>query len=153
MTNVYDLANDLAQGLKNSDEFQNFKKAEAALKADEKHLKMARELMDHQQELQMKQMMGQITDDDMKAFGTLQQTVMGIPVIADYFQSQMYFAMILEEVMKTIGTAVPMEDIFSAVEVEEEPAPKEEASEEKASEEEAPKEEAKQDQAESKTEE
>lgn len=145
MTNVYDLANDLAQGLKNSDEFQNFKKAEAALKADEKHLKMAKELMDRQQELQMKQMMGQITDDDMKAFGALQQSVMGIPVIADYFQTQMYFAMILEEVMKTIGTAVPMEDIFSAVEVEEEPeeeAKAEEAKEEpakEAAEEEAPK--------------
>lgn len=129
--NVYDYANDLAKALKESKEYKQFQEAEKKLKAEPEHRKMAKDFMDKQMALQFKQMSGQeITDEELQAFSALQQAVMGIPSINDYFQTQMYLGTILQDISKTISDAVAMDETIFDEEPSEEIAETEETVEE-----------------------
>ncbi|MGI6108798.1 MAG: YlbF family regulator [Eubacteriaceae bacterium] len=111
--NVYDEANNLAKALRESDEYKRFKEAETTLKQDNERWKIASDYAKKQMAMQSKQMMGQeLTEDEINAYNTLTQTVLGIPVIADYFQSQMYFGMIFQDIMGIISEAVELDPGF-----------------------------------------
>lgn len=111
--NVYDEANSLAQALRESDEYKRYKEAEASLKQDKERWNIARDYAKKQMGMQSKQMMGQeLTPEEVSAYNTLTQTVLGIPAIADYFQSQMYFGMIFQDIMGIISDAVDLDPGF-----------------------------------------
>lgn len=108
--NVYDEANNLAQALKESNEYQNFKAAELKLKADEEHYAMAQDYAKKQMGLQTKQMMGQeLTEEEVEAYNSLTASVLGIPIIAEYFQAQMYFGIVFQNIMDIISKAVDLD--------------------------------------------
>lgn len=108
--NVYDEANNLAQALKESNEYQNFKAAELKLKADEEHYAMAQDYAKKQMGLQTKQMMGQeLTEEEVEAYNSLTASVLGIPIIAEYFQAQMYFGIVFQDIMDIISKAVDLD--------------------------------------------
>ncbi len=113
--NVYDEANNLAKALGESDEYKRYKAAENALKDDEKNLAIAKDFAQKQMDMHTKQMMGQQpTEEEIEAFNTMAQAAMGIPVINEYFQSQMYFGMIFQDIMNIITNAVELDmDILS----------------------------------------
>lgn len=120
--NVYDEANSLAKALKESNEYKRFKEAEEKLKTDEKHYEMAKDYAKSQMGLQSKQMMGQeLSQEEIEAYNNLTTTVLGIPAIADYFQAQMYFGVIFQDVMDIISKAVDLDlGLFNAEDEEEE---------------------------------
>ena len=111
--NVYDEANSLAQALRESDEYKRYKEAEASLKQDKERWNIARDYAKKQMGMQSKQMMGQeLTPEEVSAYNTLTLTVLGIPAIADYFQSQVYFGMIFQDIMGIISDAVDLDPGF-----------------------------------------
>ena len=66
MVNIYDTANQMEQDLKQTQQYQELKAAYEAMKADEKAYACFKELQDLQDQLQQKQMQGNITEEDVK---------------------------------------------------------------------------------------
>lgn len=118
--NVYDEANSLAKALSSSDEYKRLKRAENALREDEKALEIVRDYAGKQGALHMRQMIGETpTPEEIAAFNQLTQTVMGIPAAAEYLQSRDYLFVVLNDVMKTITDAVEIDpDLLRAPEEE-----------------------------------
>lgn len=108
--NVYDEANDLAKALKESQEYKKFKDAELNLKTNEEHYAMARNYAQKQMTLQAKQMMGQeLSDDEIETYNSLTSSILSVPSIAAYFQAQMQFGVVFQDVMDIISKAVDLD--------------------------------------------
>ncbi|MEF9918876.1 MAG: YlbF family regulator, partial [Eubacterium sp.] len=60
--------------------------------------------------IQTKQMLGQeLSEEEIEAYNTLTTSVLGIPEISEYFQAQMYFGIVFQDVMNIIGKAVDLD--------------------------------------------
>lgn len=108
--NVYDEANDLAKALKESTEYKNFLAARKKLEQDREKFEIAKDYMRKQMEFQTMQMMGQeITEEQINSYNNLANTIMGIPEIAEFFQAQMYFSVIFQDITDIIAKAVDLD--------------------------------------------
>ncbi|HEY5556905.1 YlbF family regulator [Acetobacterium sp.] len=108
--NVYDEANSLAKALKESNEYKNFLAAKEKLEKDPAKFDMAKDYMKKQMEAQSMQMMGQeLTEEQINTYNTLANTIMGIPEIAEFFQTQMYFSVIFQDITDIIAKAVDLD--------------------------------------------
>src|SRR5665647_3701505 len=108
--NVYDEANSLAKALKESTEYKNFLTAKQKLEKDPSKYDMAKDYIRKQMQAQSMQMMGQEMDDDqINSYNTLANTIMGIPEIAEFFQAQMYFSVIFQDITDIIAKAVDLD--------------------------------------------
>lgn len=108
--NVYDEANSLAKALKESDEYKNFLAAKTKLEEDSSKFDMAKDYMRKQMEVQSMQMMGQeLTEEQISSYNNLANTIMGIPEIAEFFQTQMYFSVIFQDITDIIAKAVDLD--------------------------------------------
>lgn len=104
MSNVYDQANQLAQALKNSPEFQGLLQAQQKVHADETAKKMMDNVQQVQTELQMKQMQGQQpTNDEMQNYQKLFETIQLNPVISQYLHAEKRFAVMMEDINKIMA--------------------------------------------------
>jgi cell fate (sporulation/competence/biofilm development) regulator YlbF (YheA/YmcA/DUF963 family) len=108
--NVYDEANDLAKALKESTEYKSFLAARQKLEQDREKFEIAKDYMRKQMEFQTMQMMGQeITEEQISSYNALANTIMGIPEIAEFFQAQMYFSVIFQDITDIIAKAVDLD--------------------------------------------
>ncbi|MEG0376955.1 MAG: YlbF family regulator [Eubacterium sp.] len=108
--NVHDEANNLAKALKESNEYKTFKEAEEKLKAHGEYFEMAKEYAQKQMGVQTRQMMGQeLSEEEIETYNSMTTTILGIPEIAEYFQAQMYFGIVFQDVMDIIGKAVDLD--------------------------------------------
>src|SRR5665647_3977730 len=118
--NVYDEANNLAKALKESTEYKNFLTAKEKLEKDSAKYDMAKDYIRKQMQAQSMQMMGQEMDDEqINSYNTLANTIMGIPEIAEFFQAQMYFSVIFQDITDIIAKAVDLDMGLFEPEVEE----------------------------------
>ncbi|MGL4606805.1 MAG: YlbF family regulator [Eubacteriaceae bacterium] len=108
--NVYDEANNLAKALKESTEYQNFQAAREKIEKDPSKYAMAKDYMRKQMELQSMQMLGQeLTEEQISAYNVLAETVVGVPELAEFFQAQMYFSIIFQDITDIIAKAVDLD--------------------------------------------
>jgi len=108
--NVYDEANNLAKALKESNEYKTFLEAKIKLEKDADKYDMAKDYMRKQMEVQSMQMMGQeLSEEQISSYNTLANTIMGIPEIAEFFQAQMYFSVIFQDITDIIAKAVDLD--------------------------------------------
>jgi len=108
--NVYDEANNLAKALKESNEYKTFLEAKVKLEKDADKYDMAKDYMRKQMEVQSMQMMGQeLSEEQISSYNTLANTIMGIPEIAEFFQAQMYFSVIFQDITDIIAKAVDLD--------------------------------------------
>jgi len=116
--NVYDEANDLAKALKDSTEYQNFVAAKEKLQKDPEKFNMTKDYIRKQMEAQSFQMMGQeLSEEQINAYNALGNTVMGIPEIAEFFQAQMQFSVIFNDITEIMAKAVDLDmGLFTAEE-------------------------------------
>lgn len=102
--NIYDEANNLARAIKNSIEYKRMIETQEIVKQNPRHWEMVGDFMKKQFEVQSMQMMGQkLSDSQIDAFNNMASTIMNIPVIKDYFEAQMIFMKIYQDVMKIIS--------------------------------------------------
>ncbi|HAZ05865.1 MULTISPECIES: YlbF family regulator [Acetobacterium] len=107
--NVYDEANNLARALKECTEYKNFVAAKEKLEQDPEKFEMAKDYMRRQMEIQSFQMLGnELSEEQITAYNTLANTIMGIPEIADFFQAQMYFSVIFQDITDIMAKAVDL---------------------------------------------
>ena len=102
--NVYDQAHQLAQAIRESEEFKQFDATKKQIEANPELDKAIKDFMTKQLELQTAQMMGQEVGQD--AFQQMQQlsvVLMQDPLAANYLQCQMRFTMMMSDVYKIVG--------------------------------------------------
>jgi len=108
--NVYDEANNLARALKESTEYKNFLESKQKLEQDPEKYEMAKDYMRRQMEIQSFQMLGnELTEEQITAYNTLANTIMGIPEIAEFFQAQMHFSVVFQDVTDIMAKAVDLD--------------------------------------------
>lgn len=108
--NVYDIANNLASALRNSQEYKNYQLAKDKLAINAENEKMVKKYMKKQIELQSFQMIGkELSDEQIDNFNKMTAQLMEIPEIADFFRAQMLFGRMFEDITKTITQAVDID--------------------------------------------
>ncbi|WP_026396176.1 YlbF family regulator [Acetobacterium malicum] len=108
--NVYDEANNLARALKESTEYKNFLAAKEKLEQDPEKYEMAKDYMRKQMEIQSFQMLGnELTEDQITSYNAIANTIMGIPEIAEFFQAQMYFSVVFQDITDIMAKAVDLD--------------------------------------------
>ncbi|MDQ0337971.1 cell fate (sporulation/competence/biofilm development) regulator YlbF (YheA/YmcA/DUF963 family) [Caldalkalibacillus uzonensis] len=103
MTVVYDQAHQLAQAVKESNEFQTLKSLQAQVNAEETIKRMFENFRQKQLELHMKQMQGQqITEQEKQQIQQLFNTVQLNPTISKLLEAEQRLNVMLEDVMKIV---------------------------------------------------
>ncbi|MFZ7133863.1 MAG: YlbF family regulator [Eubacteriales bacterium] len=112
--NVYDIANDLAKALKDSQEYKAFHQAKEKLAMNAEHQEMVQNYMKKQVELQSLQMMRQeLSQDQIDSFNKMTASLMRISDIADFFRAQMLFGRMFEDVTKIITETAELDFGFN----------------------------------------
>ncbi|HIU26086.1 MAG TPA: YlbF family regulator [Candidatus Copromorpha excrementigallinarum] len=107
--NVYDQAHNLAQAIKESEEFKQFDASRKEIKENPQLDEAVKDLMNRQFEIQAAQMMGNEPDaESMEKLQQLSAIMMQDPLAARYLQCQMRFSMMMADVYKIIGETADM---------------------------------------------
>ena len=114
VVNIYDTANELSRLLRETQEYQGFKKAFEALKADSDTFDTFKKFQQAQADAQHKQMTGQQpTDDEIKNIQNLAKEVSGKKVVQDLMNQERQVDSMLQQLNKTITS--PIQDLYSEV--------------------------------------
>lgn len=111
--NVYDQAHGLAKAIKESEEFKQYDQIKQQIKGNPDLDKMIKDFQSKQLEFQAKQMMGEeLTPEMMSSVQELYGIVLKDPLAAQYFQNEMRFSIMMQDVYKIIGEATGMGDFL-----------------------------------------
>ena len=105
--NVYDTANQLAQEIRESDEFKNYKKYKELLKANAEVSEQIKKFQALRYEVQISEMQGIETDKDKeKELQKIYADLLAKENVKEYFDAEFKFNILLADVNKMIGDAV-----------------------------------------------
>lgn len=110
MVNIYDTANQMEQDLKQTQQYQELKAAYEALKADEKAYACFKELQDLQDQLQQKQMQGNITEEDFKELQEAGAKAKDFETLQTLMLKEQALSMLMDEVSKIIFQ--PVQELY-----------------------------------------
>ena len=105
--NVYDTVNKLAQEIRESEEYKNFKKYKEIVKADNETNEMIKKFEALRYELQIAAMQGlEVNKDKEKELQEVYAKLLAIENVKEYFDSEFKFNILLADVNKIIGDSV-----------------------------------------------
>lgn len=105
--NVYDTANKLAQEIKESKEYIEYKKNKEEINSNNEYKKRIEEFEKMRYDMQIKQMQGMsISQEDQKNLEEKYAQIQTEPKIKEYFDTEMRFNVLLTDVNKIIAEAV-----------------------------------------------
>jgi len=111
MRNVYDIAYELANALKESSEVKRFKAAKEKVEKDEKLKQMISDFKKKQFELEQKRLKGEeITSSDVYSLQQLYQIISLNPDIEEYLSAEMMLAKIIADISKIIADSIELKD-------------------------------------------
>ncbi len=107
MQNVYDIAHELVRSLRETDQYKDYKDAEAKLKANEEVSRMMDDFQAKSMEYQTKIMSGQMPEqEELAQMQQMSAIIMSDPLSAGYINAQMQLQTIIGDIFKIIGEAV-----------------------------------------------
>lgn len=107
MMNVYDKVNDLAKVLKSTDEVIGYKKAVEKINLNEANKKMVDDFRKIQMELYSLQMQGKEPSKEQLDTANNLWSIINLNIeVRDYFEAEMKFSKLWEDIMKILGEAV-----------------------------------------------
>lgn len=107
MQNVYDIAHELVRSLRETDQYKDYKDAEAKLKANEEVSRMMDDFQAKSMEYQTKIMSGQMPEqEELAQMQQMSAIIMSDPLAASYINAQMQLQTIIGDIFKIIGEAV-----------------------------------------------
>ena len=108
MTNVYDLARDLARALKESDQYKNYAAMKERIDAQPALAKMVNDFQEKNMELQTQMMLGEgkAPEEMMQQVEKLYAIVAQDPLAAQYFAAEMSYTQVVSEIYAILGEAV-----------------------------------------------
>ncbi len=105
--NVYDTVNKLAQEIKNSDEYKNYKKYKDLVKSDTEVNEKIKKFETLRYEVQISAMQGQEANKDKeKELQEVYVDLLAKQNVKEYFDAEFKFNILLADVNKIIGDAV-----------------------------------------------
>lgn len=105
--NIYDQANALGRGLKESEEYQNFLKAKQAIDGDEQAKKMVHEFIAKQMEIEYEKMSGKEEDKTkMEQLQKLYAVIAYHHTARDFLDTYMKFQRMMSDIYKIIGESI-----------------------------------------------
>lgn len=105
--NVYDTAHNLANAIKESQEYKDYAALKEKIDANPELSSMMKDFESKQLDLQTRQMVGEeVTEDAQKTVQELYAIVMKDPSAAAYLQAQMRFSIMMNDVYKILGDAM-----------------------------------------------
>ena len=111
MNRAYDLAHQLAKAIKDSDEYKSFIEKKEALDQDERNKKMVEDFQKQILEIQLAYMSGkEISEEELEKIGKLEEVLNLNPVINSYFQAELRFSQLIQDINNIIGEAI--EDVI-----------------------------------------
>lgn len=111
MANTYDKAHELAQTLKDSNEFQELKELHESIKGDESANRMLENFRNLQMELQQKQMQGiQITEEEAMMAQQQFELVQQNTTIAKLMEAEQRLSVIINDINRIITN--PLQELY-----------------------------------------
>lgn len=105
--NVYDVANELAKAMRESQEFKRLSEAKKKLSEDSSAEAMVNDFMKQKQELEMEQFAGKTPEKEkMEKVQKLYEVLSLNSAANDYLQSYIRFQMMINDISKSIGDVV-----------------------------------------------
>lgn len=105
--NVYDTANKLAQEIKDSDEFKNYKKYKEMIKSNLDLNEQIKKFESLRYEIQISAMQGiEVNKDKEKEMQEIYASLLAKENVKEYFDAEFKFNILLADVNKIIGEAV-----------------------------------------------
>ena len=105
--NVYDTVNKLAQEIKDSDEFKNYKKYKELVKSNQEVSELINKFESLRYELQISAMQGiEVNKDKEKELQDIYTNLLAKDNVKEYFDAEFKFNILLADVNKIIGDAV-----------------------------------------------
>jgi len=107
MNRAYDLAHQLARAIKDSDEYKSFIEKKEALDQDERNKKMVEDFQKQILEIQLAYMSGkEISEEELEKIGKLEEVLNLNPIINSYFQAELRFSQLIQDINNIIGEAI-----------------------------------------------
>lgn len=114
MVNIYDTANDLSRQLKETQEYQNLKKAFDDLKAEKDTFETFKKFQQMQANAQQKQMTGQkLSQDEINAIQTIAKEISTQPAVQTLMNQERAVDNMLQQLNKTIIS--PIQELYQDV--------------------------------------
>ena len=105
--NVYDTVNKLAQEIKNSEEFKNYKKYKELVKSNQEVNEQIKKFEALRYEIQISAMQGlELNKDKEKELQDIYADLLTKENVKEYFESEFKFNILLADVNKNIGDSV-----------------------------------------------
>jgi Uncharacterized conserved protein len=105
--NIYDKTHELARGLKESQEYNEYKKLRKELYSNEETKKLIKEFEQKQQEVQLVTVQGKMPEDEkIKKLQELYAILLQNPKVKQYFDVQIRFNVLLADINKIIAESV-----------------------------------------------
>jgi len=105
--NVYDTVNKLAQEIKNSEEFKNYKKYKELIKSNQEVNEKIKKFETLRYEIQVSAMQGaEINKDKEKELQDIYAELLTKENVKEYFEAEFKFNILFADVNKIIGDAV-----------------------------------------------
>lgn len=119
--NPYDAAHLLANAMKESPEYKEFKSLKDKVQQNESTKKMLKDFRKKQFTLQARQMSGQqVSEEDSKKVQELQNVLLQNPLVGPFLHAEYRLSTILNDVYKILGEAVDMDMAEDLKEISEE---------------------------------
>lgn len=110
MVNIYDTANQMGSELKETQQYTELKAAYDALKADEAAYSCFKELQALQEEMQQKQMKGEITEEDFKKLQEAGAKAKDFETLQQLMLKEQALSMLMDEVSQIIFQ--PVQELY-----------------------------------------
>lgn len=118
--NVYDEANSLAKAIRESSQLKRYEAAIKAIEGNSTHEQMVKDFMRSQYEMSRAQMEGrEISAEQREAFNALYQTMSNVSQVSEFIQSQLSYAVMMQDLSKIISEATDVDIPFMHKEMDE----------------------------------
>ena len=114
--NVYNEAHNLAQAVKESEEFKNYDALRKKIDENPTLSEMVNDIQKKQLDMQMQQMAGTFEGDPQAKLMEIYQLMMKDPLLADFFTAEARFSLMMQDVYKILNEAVGLQFGFNAEE-------------------------------------
>jgi len=110
MNNVYDLAHNLGKAIKKSDEHKIYLENHKKVFSNNKTKEMVKNFRKMAMEVEMLQMSGKkLEREKLEQVQNLEDIIMKNPIINEYFQSEMRFSQMMNDIYKIIGDYIEID--------------------------------------------
>ncbi|NLW24469.1 MAG: YlbF family regulator [Clostridia bacterium] len=107
--NVYDLAYDLARGIKNSSEYKKYQEALSKIKGNPEREKILSDFRKKQMEIQAMQMMGQeVPEAKRQELEKVMEILHLHPSIKEFLEAEYHLGKVMADIHKILGESIEL---------------------------------------------